>query len=236
MSILTIDSINVRKDEAGLFSVFDAIQFIAQKANQRKVWEQLRERHPDIVKKITMSKPIGIRQKPTPMADKATIIEIISLLPGKVGGETRRAAIELLLKYFEAPDELAKAAIARITDQDKLGSVYAEVKSKYLQEYNPLMGEIKKREGLTPTTYQHANIVNTKTCMGAEPSVIKAQRGGKTARVHATETELVHLATLQNIQCAGLKKADARGHAEIAEVITLAANDFQAMLEKYGVI
>ena len=105
-----------------------------------------------------------------------------------------------------------------------------------MQEYNPLMGEIKKREGLTPTTYQHANIVNTKTCMGAEPSVIKAQRGGKTARVHATETELVHLATLQNIQCAGLKKADARGHAEIAEVITLAANDFQAMLEKYGVI
>lgn len=92
------------------------------------------------------------------------------------------------------------------------------------------------REGLSPTTYQHANFLNTRACMGAEPKIIKAERGGKTAREHATSEELSRLAVLQELQCCGLKKVDARGHSEISNVIQLAANDFQLMLEKFGVV
>lgn len=236
MTSLSFDSVSVRKNETGLFSVFDAIQFIAQKGNQRLVWKRLCESHPDIVTNVTMSKPVGVKQKPTPMADKRTIIEIIALLPGNVGGATRRAAIDLLLKYIEAPEELAKQAIARIEDKDKLKEVHEIAYRKYINNYHPLMGEIKARDGQSPTTYQHVNALNTKACMGAEPAIIKAQRGGKSARENATSEELSRLAVLQEMQCCGLKKVNAQGHYEISGVVQSAADEFQAMLAKFGVI
>jgi hypothetical protein len=236
MSTITFSSPEVRKTENGLYSVFDAIRFIAQKDNQRLVWKRLSTQHPEVVTKVTTFKFDGKGQKETPVTDKRTIIEIISLLPGKVGGETRRAAIELLLKYIEAPEELAKAAIAKITDGDKLRDVHEMAFNKYITQYHPLMGEVKRRDGVSPVTYQHVNTLNTRACMGAEPSIIKAQRGGKTAREKATAEELSRLAVLQEMQCCGLRKANAKGHTEISNVVQLAANDFQAMLEKYGVV
>jgi hypothetical protein len=236
MSNLSLDSINLRKTEDGLFSVFDAIQFIAQKKNERMVWKRLCESHSDIVTNVTMSKPIGVRQKPTPMADKKTIIEIILLLPGEVGGATRKAASELLLKYIDAPEELAKQAIAKITDVDKLRDVHETAYRKYINHYHPLMGEIKRREGLSPTTYQHANSLNTKACMGSEPAIIKAERGGKSAREYATSEELSRLAVLQEMQCCGLRKVDARGYSEISAVVQNAADKFQLMLQEFGVV
>lgn len=226
---------DVRKD-IDLYSVLDAISFIGQKANASTEWKRMSKAHPDIVTNAIIHKFPGKKQKPTPAASKATIIEIITLLPGKIGGDTRRASVELLLQYIEAPEELAKAAIARITDKDKLKDVHEMAFRKYINHYHPLMGEIKVREGLSPTTYQHTNSLNTRACMGAEPKVIKAERGGKTAREHATSEELSRLAVLQELQCCGLRKADARGHSEISNVIQLAANDFQAMLERFGVV
>lgn len=226
---------DVRKD-IDLYSVLDAINFIGQKANASTEWKRMCKAHPDIVTNAIIHKFPGSKQKPTPAASKKTIIEIITLLPGKIGGDTRRASVELLLQYIDAPEELAKAAIARITDKDKLKDVHETAFRKYINHYHPLMGEIKVREGLSPTTYQHANSLNTRACMGAEPKIIKAERGGKTAREHATSEELSRLAVLQELQCCGLRKADARGHSEISNVIQLAANDFQAMLERFGVV
>lgn len=236
MNNLSLDSIRVRRTEDGLFSVLDAIRFVAQKKNERMVWKRVSESNPEVVTNVTTVKFPGQRQRLTPVADKATIIEIILLLPGEVGGATRKAASELLLKYIEAPEELAKQAIAKITDVDKLRDVHETAYRKYINHYHPLMGEIKKREGLSPTTYQHANTLNTKACMGAEPAIIKAERGGKTAREKATAEELSRLAVLQEMQCCGLRKVDARGHSEISAVVQGAADEFQLMLQKFGVI
>lgn len=236
MDSLTIESVNVRKTDDGLYSVFDAIRFIAQKKNEHMVWKRIQGNHPEILTNVKTSKFPGAGQKLTPVADKATIVEIISLLPGKIGGETRRAAIELLLKYIEAPEELAKQAISKITDVDKLKGVLEVAHAKYINVYHPLMGEIKHREGLSPTTYQYVNSINTRACMGAEPSIIKAKRGGKTAREHATAEELSRLAVLQEAQCAGLRKQDAQGHSDISRITQNAADEFQQFLEKFGVV
>lgn len=235
-SLAKLQSPSVRKTGDELYSVYDAIAFIAQKKNERMVWKRLVGQYPDIVTNVTQFIFPTSKGKSTPVAGKKTIIEIITLLPGKVGGETRKVAIELLLNYLEAPEDLAKAAIARITDADKLKDVHETAFRNYIAHYHPLMDEIKKREGLSPTIYQQANTLNTRACMGAEPIVIKAQRGGKTARENATSEELSRLAVLQEIQCSGLRKTGARGHSEISNVIQLAANDFQAMLERYGVV
>lgn len=236
MNTLAFSEIKIRKTEDDRYSVFDAIQFIAQKQNQRLVWKRLCESHPEVVTNVTTYKFTGAGQKATPVANKITIIEIISLLPGEVGGETRKAASELLLKYIEAPDELAKIAIDRITDTGKLKDVHEMAFRKYINHYHPLMGEIKKRDGLSPTTYQHVNSLNTRACMGAEPAIVKAKRGGKTAREHATSEELSRLAVLQELQCCGLRKENAQGHSEISTVVQSAAAKFQSMLEEFGVV
>jgi hypothetical protein len=112
MNNLSLDSIRVRKTEDGRFSVFDAIGFIAQKKNPHLVWKRLAKQYPEVLTDVTTYKFSGAGQKLTPVANKTAIIEIISLLPGDVGGATRKAAVELLLQYFEAPEELAKRAIA----------------------------------------------------------------------------------------------------------------------------
>jgi hypothetical protein len=236
ISTLKLNQDQIRQTADNLYSVFDAIEFVAQKKNQRLVWKRLVEQYPEVVTNVTSFTFPRNKGRATPVTDKATIIEIISLLPGKVGGETRRAAIELLLKYIEAPEELALAALARVSDVDKVRMITEEATKKYLSKYHPLMGEIKKREGISPTTYQHVNTLNTKACMGAEPAVIKAERGGDTARIHATPEELGRLMVLQEMQCSGLRKENAQGHSEISKIVQLAADDFQAMLERYGVI
>ena len=236
MNNLSLDSPSVRKTEDGLYSVFDAIQFIAQKGNQRLVWKRLTESHPEVVTFVTTSKFLGAGQRETPVADKVTIVEIIALLPGDIGGKTRKAAVELLLQYIEAPEELAKRAIAKITDVDKLRDIHETAFRKYINHYHPLMGEVKQRDGLSPTTYQHVNSINTRACMGAEPAIIKAERGGKTAREKATSEELSRLAVLQEAQCSALKKENARGHSEISRITQNAADEFQAFLEKFGVV
>lgn len=235
MENLTFSKPEIRKTKDEKYSVFDAIRFIAQKSNQHLVWKRLIAQHPEVLTNVQTFKFLGAGQKETPVADKRTIIEIISLLPGKVGGETRKAAIELLLKYIDAPEELAKAAIARVNDADNLKDIHETAYRKYITTYHPVMGEIKKREGLSPTTYQHTNSINTKACMGAEPSTIKAQRGGKSAREHATSEELSRLAVLQEMQCCGLQKNNAQGHSEISAIVQNAADRFHSMLEEFGV-
>jgi hypothetical protein len=236
MDTLTFSEIKIRKTEDDRYSVFDAIQFIAQKQNQRLVWKRLCESNPEVVTNVTTYKFKGAGQKETPVANKLTIIEIISLLPGEVGGKTRKAASELLLKYIEAPEKLALQALARVTDAGKIQTIAEEATKKYLAKYHPLMGEIKKRDGQSPVTYQHVNTINTRACMGAEPAIIKAERGGKTARDHATPEELGRLMVLQELQCCGLRKDNAQGHSEISKVVQSAADEFQAMLEKFGVV
>lgn len=104
MDNLTFSQINVRKTEDGLYSVFDAIQFIAQKGNQRKVWKRLCESHPEVAANVTTYKFPGAGQRDTPVANKITIIEIISLLPGEVGGQTRKAASARVLDDSESLD------------------------------------------------------------------------------------------------------------------------------------
>lgn len=236
MNSLSIEQINVRKNEKGKYSVFDAIRFVAQKKSEHKVWKRLSVQYPEVLTNVTTYKFPGAGQRETPVADKATIVEIIALLPGEVGGKTRKAAVELLLQYIEAPEELAKRAIAKITDAGKLKEIHENAFRKYITTYHPVMGEIKQREGLSPTTYQHVNTLNTRACMGAEPHIIKAQRGGKTAREYATSEELSRLAVLQEMQFCGLRKVDAQGHSEISAVAQNAADKFQAMLEEFGVV
>ena len=177
----------------------------------------------------------GRGQKETPVINRETALYIIGLLPGVAGKKYREMAAKLVSTYLENPDQLAKAAIDRIKGKKELEEVTNKALNKYISTYHPLMGEIRKRDGVSPVTYQHVNTVNTKAIMGKEPHLIKAERGGKTARENATSDELMHLYVLQGIQVDGLQKFKAEGHSEISKIIQDVATDFEQLLKKYKI-
>lgn len=233
-SLTVLDFGVLRTDGFGKYSVFDLIRICGQK-NPYEFWNRLQIKYPDVLTGCTNLKFPGKGQKETPVTDKEGLLKVIGLLPGAISDKYRDTAAKTVLQLLENPDQLAIAAIDRIKGKKELEEVTNKALNKYISTYHPLMGEIRKRDGVSPVTYQHVNTVNTKAIMGKEPHLIKAERGGKTARENATSDELMHLYVLQSIQQKGLQNRDAKGHSEISRTIQEVADDFQNLLGKYGV-
>lgn len=226
---------NIRITSDGKLSVYDLIKAVGGRKNPYQALKRIEKEHPEVLPKWEIFKFPGRRQQNTPVAGKEDSLYLLGLLPGAVGKSYREAAAKLVLAYLESPAELASAAIKRIEDPQQLKEAASEAYAKYINKYHPLMGEIKKRGGIGPTTYQHANTVNTKTCMGKEPNLIKAERGGLTARDKATDIELTRLAVLQDLEVGNIKQKDSQGHTELSSAINEVAADFTALLNKYGI-
>lgn len=225
---------DIRVTADGHLSVYDLIRVIGGQKDPYNAWKRLIKEFPAVLTFCQDWKFKGERQRKTPVVNKEAALKIVGLLPGTVGDKYRDAAAKLVLTYLENPDQLAKAAIDRIKGEKELEEVTNKALNKYLSTYHPLMGEIKKRNGVD-TTYKHVNTVNTKTVMGKEPHLIKAERGGKTARENATVKELGYLQVLQDIQANGLQKFNADGHSEISKVIQDVASDFEQLMAKYKI-
>lgn len=114
---------NVRVTDQGLISAFDLIRVVAGQKNPYQVWVRLSEVYPDVLTTCENFKFPGRGQKETPVVSKKTALKILGILPGAVGASYREAAATTLLAYLENPDQLAKAAINRIDDVDKLDDV-----------------------------------------------------------------------------------------------------------------
>lgn len=229
---------DIRITEGGDVSVFDLVRLCSESKSRQYphyTWKRLAESFPEVLSKTRHCKFPGRRQRETPVISKEDALYLLGLLPGAMGKSYREAAAKLVLAYLESPAELASAAIKRIEDPQQLKETASEAYAKYINKYHPLMGEIKKRGGIGPTTYQHANTVNTKTCMGKEPNLIKAERGGLTARDKATDIELTRLAVLQDLEVGNIKQKDSQGHTELSSAINEVAADFTALLNKYGI-
>lgn len=223
----------IRISPKGEGSVFDLIQVVGGQKNPHQTWKNLSKQFPEVLQKAYYLQFPGAGQRETPVMDKEGLLELIGLLPGAVGNAYRQGAAKLVLGLLENPAELAKVSIDRIDDQKELEDVAAIAHRKYLEKYHPLMNELKNR-GALGTTYQHVNFINTKTCLGKTPQLIKAERGGKTAREHATSSELIRLQMLQDLQHGGIVKKDAQGHAAMLQVASDAASKFGALIAEFS--
>ena len=61
--------------------------------------------------------------------------------------------------------------------------------------------------------------------------MVKAERGGKSAREHMTSEELGHMYTLQNVQVQALRKRESQGYKEVLGVVDEVADKFEAFLK-----
>jgi hypothetical protein len=91
---------DIRTTADGRYSVFDIISVVAGKGSERKVWKRLQMAHPDLWHFVTgeiFGRSSGYLE--TPVADLATIIEIIWLVPGDFSAKFRKLGADVTRQF-----------------------------------------------------------------------------------------------------------------------------------------
>jgi len=223
----------IRRTADGGVAVFDLIGVVGGQINPRKDWERLSRRYPEVVAKCYNLKFPGRGQRETPVAPKNVALEILGLLPGTAGDKYRAEAAQLVLAWYEAPADLAIAAIDRIDNAADSKRVLEKAAEKYLTTYHPLFNELKERAKGDRWTYINVNTLNTKTVLGSPPKDVVLKRGGDNARSNLAAAEYGQFSTLQDVQVSALRKVDAHTKQEVYAVTKEVAQDFEDFLNKY---
>jgi hypothetical protein len=237
--LTNFDTPSIRKDSENKFSVYDSIAFIAQKKNERMVWKRLVEQHPEIVTKINYHVFPGGNGKPTPVASREVISEIIALLPSENFIADRASGFVYLISAKSLPivkigkshKPVARMAQHQIGSPVKL-SLIATFQTKYPTEMERDLKTFFKPFHSHGEWYK----IGQDKALELFHESVNASDSFLDAVEFATPSELTKMAMLMEWQYKALKASDARGHSEISNVIQLAANDFQAMLERFGVV
>jgi hypothetical protein len=127
----------IRVNDKQQFSVFDIIEKIAGKEGQRKVWERVTERYPEVVTNCHYFQFPGQGQRETPVADMATTIEIIWLLPGEFSDKMRRVGAEIVSTIVQQKDESNIPSASELLNAVRTLTNVAAIQSKQISE---LMG------------------------------------------------------------------------------------------------
>ena len=104
---------NIRWDEASnQGSIYDVIQLVTglNAKNAAEYYYRMRERIPAVSTRCGNWKFPGARQRDTPVADTATLVEIAFLCPGKVASQFRRQGAELLCRALAGDLSLGNKA------------------------------------------------------------------------------------------------------------------------------
>lgn len=180
-----------------------------------KFWNRLCESFPEVLTKCQVWKFPGERQRPTPVCDRETALQIIGLLPGKAGRKYREAASKLVNAYLSDPEKLSNYAIDRLEEQGDTEAI-ARIAAR-------TEGIVKRRQ-FTNTLkahgvengYEYSNITNamTKTCIGKTATEIKKEHGVKNARDIMSSLELMALDASESLASFLLAKNNAKGYHE----------------------
>lgn len=226
---------SMRRTGDGRVSVFDLIKVVGGQQNPKDVWKALCRDFPEVVDFSDYFKFPGKGQRDTPVVGKEGALIIIGILPGKAGKKYRAEAAKLVLAWYEAPADLAIAAIDRVDNAADAKAVLEKAAEKYLTTYHPLFDELKARTGGDRFTYINANTLNTKVVLRNTPKGVVADRGGKNARSCLTAAEYGQFMVLQDCQHSALSNAssDISGGSASLAIIKEVAADFDVFLSKY---
>lgn len=126
-----IPSANIRKTDDGMFSVIDVIKELTGKPAHyaSKVMERIKIDSPDLSSNMTTSR-FGAAHRPTPVANRETLLQIMQMLPGLVGDKIRKESAKLVLRFINADITLADDIIQRTEDPEKLNWIAQRAKGK----------------------------------------------------------------------------------------------------------
>lgn len=161
------------REQDGYYSVYDTIRICGHQWGH-KVFSRLRDYYPSTIEKCHYQTFSGRGQRPTPVADKDTILEIIGLLPGAIGDRYRREAANLFRKYLEGDSSLTESLIDRTDDPEELNRLEKRIEGKKIR--SNLMQELRNR-GLK-TKYQYGACTNAlyQPLLGDKAPLIKQEK------------------------------------------------------------
>lgn len=129
----------IRTTEDNKYSVYDVIRIVCDKGNERDAFLRLKTKYEAVVAKCDNWKFSGERQRETPVADLATIIEIIWLLPGDISDKLRAVGAEIVAEIVTQKrqnDEQNQilSALSQLTKSMDAQNKLSEMKIEKLEE------------------------------------------------------------------------------------------------------
>lgn len=139
------DDHNIR-EENDQYSVYDLISILGgySSASARQVFKRIEKNYPGevtICDFISFTQKSGRKGRKTPVTDRKGILKILGLLPGTIGKKYRTEAAQLFLEYLDFPEEVAKKAILKLEDPEKVEEVReaTDRQRRYLQSFHGFM-------------------------------------------------------------------------------------------------
>ena len=165
-----IPNANIRKTDDGMFSVIDVVKELTGYSDKvaSNVLKRIESNSADISSKM-VKKNFGTKGRPTPVATRETLLQIMQMLPGLVGDKIRKESAKLVLRFIDADITLADDIIQRTEDPDKLNWIAQRAKGK------------AARNKLTSTLAQHG--VNKDGFRDCTNGIYKPLFGGSAAVV-----------------------------------------------------
>ena len=118
----TVRQIRKTAEDPPRASVVDTIVVITghSPANSNHTWQRLSQSYPDVCQSVTNFKFSGQGQRPTPVADARTMVEIVMVLPGRTAAMHRRKAADILVRYLGGDPSLVQEVAANRLRQEEL--------------------------------------------------------------------------------------------------------------------
>lgn len=170
-----IPSTNIRKTEDDMFSVIDVVKELTGKTTQyaSKVMERIKSDSPELSSNMTTIR-FGAAGRPTPIANRETLLQIMQMLPGLVGDKIRKESAKLVLRYIDADITLADEIIQRTEDPEKLNWIAARAKGKAIR--NKLTGTLA-RHGVNKDGFRDCTNGIYKPLFGGGAPVVRKKLG-----------------------------------------------------------
>lgn len=210
-----IDNTKIRMTEDGRVSVFDIIQFIADKKAPHKVWERLCADFPEVLTKCHNFKFTGRGQRETPVADAKTTLEILSLVKrSKVGAKIREEAFDKLARFLNGDITLADEVLQINQNPKDQQWLAVRAQSKYVRA---IYTGVLQSHGVVADGYGRCTNAIYEPILGGKTSVVKQNRGlpeSANLRDHLPSMELTAVMFAESGASTIIEKKDAFGNAE----------------------
>lgn len=233
-----IDNTKIRMTDEGKLAVIDMISETTGYNNDYsgKILRRIKSDSEAVRTSLSEHKFPGERQRPTPVADRETVINILQLLPGIAGDKFRAAVAKLVLGFLDADINIAESIVQRNTNPKELQRLAIRAQGKATRnEYTSTLARHGVRgEGFSKCT----DAINT-PILGNKAAVVKKELNlPQTAnlRDHLPTKSLVAIMFAEEGATGIIEAKQAFGNAECellsgkaASIVANAMQQFQAL-------
>jgi hypothetical protein len=212
-----LDNAAIRRTPDGKCSVYDLISIVGGQKNPRRVWNDLKSKYPEVVRKTYNFKFPGRGQRETPVTDREGWAYILGLLPGVMGRKYRESAASLVIRYLDADIKLAAEVVDRNENQGDLEWLEARLRGKVNRKR---FTSVLKAHGVRNRGYGKCTNMTYTGLFGTNKDGLLKRYGlpkGANFRDHASISDLNTLAFSEDLEGKSIEKRQDQGNVQCAQ-------------------